>query len=132
MTSLTISTRSLTLDGPITLTQGGFAFIMRHPIFVNTTGKDYNATFGGPNEVTDCPDDICYDADSGMRFWGIPNSLLSFGRCERANALRHVRCICRAAISQSSRPSVGSSTRQHSTSIWAAASAQSSGVLCAT
>jgi len=80
MTSLTISTRSLTLDGPITLTQGGFAFIMRHPIFVNTTGKEYNATFGGPNEVTDCPDDICYDADSGMRFWGIPNSLLSFGR----------------------------------------------------
>ena len=133
VTYLSVTTKTLTLDGPVALTQGGPgpAFIMRHPIFVNTTGKEYNATFGRPYDVTDCPD-ACYNATSGMRYWGMSDSLLRFHRCERANALRHVRCICRAAISQSSRPSVGSSTRQHSTSTWAAASAQSGGVLCAT
>jgi hypothetical protein len=117
MTSLTIETMSLTLDGPVPLTQGGFAFIMRHPIFVNTTGEDYNSTFDRPYDVTDCPEDLCFNATTGMRFWGIPNSLLSFNRCERANATRHVPCIFRVAISHL----CGQSTP-------AAVSAQSSGV----
>ena len=56
ITMLSVTTRKLTLDGPITLVQTGQpAFIMRHPIFVNTTlaaGADpwglgpVNETFG--------------------------------------------------------------------------------------
>eukprot|EP00976_Prorocentrum_cordatum_P058376 1172607-Prorocentrum_minimum.AAC.1 len=38
ITMLSVTTRNLTLDGPITLVQSGqSAFIMRHPIFVNVT-----------------------------------------------------------------------------------------------
>jgi hypothetical protein len=118
VTELSVTTKTLTLDGPVALVQGGDgpAFIMRHPIFVNTTGEDYNSTFDRPYDVTDCPD-ACFDATTGMRYWGMSDSLLRFHRCERANATRHVPCIFRVAISHL----CGQSTP-------AAVSAQSSGV----
>lgn len=88
-TFLSVTTKTLTLDGPIRLTQGGPgpAFIMRHPIFINTstyggpdtTGAAYNATFGRNFSVTDCVEE-CFDEQTGMRYWGMSDSLLAFNR----------------------------------------------------
>ena len=45
--------------------------VVMHPIFIDTTNASYNATFGRGYEVHDCPIDSCYDAETGMRFWGM-------------------------------------------------------------
>jgi hypothetical protein len=99
-TFLSVTTKTLTLDGPIRLTQGGPgpAFIMRHPIFINTTGAAYNATTFGRNYTAtacvekslDFRDDTttnftilttpCFDEQTGMRYWGMSDSLLAFNR----------------------------------------------------
>jgi len=76
--------RQLTLQGPIKSIQGPSAFIMRHPIFINTTsdpfGRDpYNETFGRGYTAHECTD-ACFNSTTGMRFWGHVNCLLSFSR----------------------------------------------------
>jgi hypothetical protein len=40
------------------------------PIFVDTTNASYNATFGRGYAAHDCPAGACYDAETGMRYWG--------------------------------------------------------------
>jgi hypothetical protein len=41
-----------------------------HPVFVDTTNAPYNSTFNRGYAVHDCPLDTCYDAETGVRFWG--------------------------------------------------------------
>jgi hypothetical protein len=56
----------------------GFDVVL-YPIFVNTTGARYNATFDRGIAVHDCPVDACFDSmpcdacrvSDGMRFWGM-------------------------------------------------------------
>jgi hypothetical protein len=80
-TFLSVTTKTLTLDGPIRLTQGGPgpAFIMRHPIFINTTIAAYNETFRRNYNATACVEK-CFDEQTGMRYWGMSDSLLAFNR----------------------------------------------------
>ena len=84
ITYQTILGRRLTLQGPIKLVQGAFAFIMRHPIFVKVTQDQFNRgpfnhTFGRSYTAHECTD-ACFNSTTGMRFWGHVNSLLSFTR----------------------------------------------------
>ncbi|KAK3251527.1 hypothetical protein CYMTET_39135 [Cymbomonas tetramitiformis] len=85
ITYLSVETRMLTLDGPVTLVQGGYAFIMRHPIFVNVSADpfgvgQYNETFGRSYAAHNCTAPVCYNETSGLRYWGQADSLLSFQR----------------------------------------------------
>jgi len=89
ITMLSVTTRNLTLDGPITLVQTGqSAFIMRHPIFINTNLTErenpwkldpHNETFGRGYGPTNCTTQ-CFNAIDGLRYWGMSDSLLLFSR----------------------------------------------------
>jgi len=80
ITYLSVKTKELTVDGPVDLVQGGEKFIMRHPIFVDTTGAAYNATFGRGYGPANCTSTECYSEATGVRYWGMSDSLLTFKR----------------------------------------------------
>jgi len=81
ITYLSVKTKGLTVDGPVDLIQGGEKFILRHPIFVDTTGAAYNATFGRSYGPANCTSTECYSEATGVRYWGMSDSLLTFKRC---------------------------------------------------
>ncbi|KXZ50318.1 hypothetical protein GPECTOR_17g957 [Gonium pectorale] len=78
----TVSTRVLTLVGPLDLAEGGRAVIVRQPVFVANASQD--ETFGIPDPINPlCGQPCAYNATSRTKFWGFSAALLNLDSLKR-------------------------------------------------